>query len=315
MAGNGSTESASSIAAARTERWAARLAVIIAVALTIAKVIAWRITGSHVIFSDALEGCVNVVASLVALWAISHAHRPADRSHPYGHGRFELLSAALEGGMIAIAAAAIMLRSVDALLRGEVALQSIDAGLALLVVTVVVNGAVGGALRRIGRRGGSPALAADGMHLLSDAVTTLVAISALLVVRLTGWTWIDPASAIVVAIGIGVMGVRVVRRALGDLVDEQDPRDAAAVESILASHCGPEGLEPRICSWHALRVRHVGREHWIDFHMMVPAGSDVRSAHAAASAIEHEIERRIGPGDATAHIEPCEDPACGRCRP
>ncbi len=300
--------------AARRERRAAWIAVIMAVLLTAAKVIAWRLTGSSVIFSDALEGLVNVIASLVALWAIRHAHRPADRTHPYGHGRFELLSAALEGGMIALAAVVIVWRSVEVLVRGEIVLQAIDAGLLLLVVTVAANGGVGAWLLRLGRRGGSPALVADGKHLLSDAVTTLAAIAALGAVRLTGWTWLDPVSAIVVGTMIGVMGVRVLRRALGDLVDEQDPRDAEEIERILEAHRGPQGRPPRICSWHALRVRHVGRDHWAEFHMMVPPATDVRTAHAAASAIEHEIEGVLGPGDATAHIEPCEDPACRNCR-
>lgn len=285
-----------------------------ALILTAAKLFAWWITGSSVVFSDALEGCVNVVASGVALWAIAHAHRPADRSHPYGHGRFELLSAALEGGMIAIAAIVILWRSIEALALGRLEIGSIDLGMAILVVTVLVNGAIGSWLLRLGRRGGSPALAADGTHLLSDAGTTLAAITALVLVRWTGWNWIDPVSAIGVGLLIGVMGVRVLRRALGDLVDEQDPKDVAAIESILESHRGPGGRAPRICSWHALRVRHVGRDHWVDFHMMVPGSRDVQAAHRAASEIEHEIEQRIGPGDATAHLEPCEDPACTNCR-
>lgn len=297
----------------RRERRAAWIAVTTAIVLTAVKVVAWRMTGSSVIFSDALEGLVNVVGSLVALWAIGHSHRPADRTHPYGHGRFELLSAALEGGMIVIAAIVIIWRAIETLVSGQIRLESLDAGMLLLLGTSVVNGVTGGWLLHLGRRGGSPALKADGKHLLADAVTTLVALASLLMVRLTGWSWLDPVAATAIGAVFALIGWRVVRRSLGDLVDEQDQDDARRVEAILESHRGERGVEPRICSWHALRVRHVGREHWTEFHMRVPASMDVRRAHSAASSIEHEIEQALGSGNATAHVEPCEDAACDRC--
>lgn len=301
-------------ATAQLERRAATVAVVVALALTAVKILAWRLTGSAAVFSDAMEGIVNVVASIVALWAIRHSHRPADRTHPYGHGRFELLSAALEGGMIVIAAVVIIWRAVEALMAGGIDATGIDMALALLIGTVVVNGAVGGWLLAVGRRFGSPALGADGKHLLSDAVTTGGAIVALILVRFTGWQWIDPVIAILLGIGIGATGWRVVRRSLGDLVDEQDPRDFERIEAMLDSHAGTNGREPRICSWHKLRVRHVGREHWVEFHLCVPEQTDVRRAHEIASAIEYEIETKFGPGDATAHVEPCDDRQCERCR-
>jgi len=298
---------------ARIERRAAAAAVAVAALLTVTKLVAWRLTGSTAVLSDALEGLVNVVASLITLWAIHHSHRPADRSHPYGHGRFELLSAALEGGMIVTAAFVIIWRAIEALVSGTIELTSLDAGIVLLFGTIIVNGAVGGWLLALGRRSGSPALSADGKHLLSDAVTTAAAIAALLIVRATGWTWVDPVAALLIAVAVGVVGLRVVRRALGDLVDEQDPRDVLRIEALLDAHRGAQGREPRVCSWHKLRVRHLGREHWVEFHMCLPASTDVRRAHDAASAIEHEIETMLGPGNATAHVEPCVDAACERC--
>jgi len=300
-------------ATARIERRAAAAAVVVAVLLTSTKLVAWRVTGSSAVFSDALEGLVNVVSSIVMLWAIHQSHRPADRTHPYGHGRFELLSAALEGGMIAIASLVIIWRAVEVLATGAIELASLETGIVLLSATVLANGGVGVWLLALGRRHGSPALSADGKHLLSDAVTTGAAILALVLVRVTGWMWIDPVIALILGVAIGLIGVRVVRRSLGDLVDEQDPRDSHQIESMLDGHCGDAGAEPRICSWHKLRVRHVGREHWVEFHLCVPSDMDVRRAHDAASAIEHEIESALGPGDATAHIEPCDDRDCARC--
>lgn len=215
--------------------------------------------------------------------------------------------------MIAIASIVIIWRAAEVLATGDIRIESIDVGVLLLLATVVVNGGVGAWLLSLGRRHGSPALRADGKHLLSDAVTTGAAILALIAVRFTGWTWIDPVVAIVLGISIGFVGVRVVRRSLGDLVDEQDLRDFERIEVVLDAHCGAQGRDPKICSWHKLRVRHVGREHWVDFHLCVSGQSPVREAHDVASAIEHEIEQILGPGDATAHLEPCEDPACERC--
>ncbi|MBX3355779.1 MAG: cation transporter [Phycisphaeraceae bacterium] len=303
------------LATARLEQRAASVAVIVALALTATKIVAWKISGSAAVFSDAVEGVVNVVASGVAWWAIRQSHRPADRSHPYGHGRFELLSAALEGGMIAIAAVVILWRAIEAFISGELNTAAIDLAMMLLIGTVVINGAVGMWLLRLGRRFGSPALDADGKHLLADAATTGAAIVALFLVRVTGAAWIDPLAAMVMAFVIGIAGVRVVRRALGDLVDEQDPHDFAQIERLLDGHTGAQGNPPRICSWHKLRVRHVGRQHWVEFHMRLPDATDVRSAHDAASAIEHEIEQHFGFGNATAHVEPCDDEACRCCPP
>jgi len=301
-------------ATGRVERVAAASAVAVAVLLTGAKVVAWQLTGSTVVLSDALEGLVNVVSSLIALWAIHQSHRPADRTHPYGHGRFELLSAAIEGGMITIAAVVIVWRAIEALLSKDIHLEALDLGIVLLLGTVVINGIVGSWLLVLGRRHGSPALRADGKHLWADAMTTGGAIAALVIVRLTGWNWVDPVAAITIGLCVGIMGLRVVRTALGDLVDEQDQRDFERISAVLDRHCGRDGAGPTICSWHKLRVRHVGREHWVEFHMSVPGGMDVQRAHDDASVIEDEISALLGPGNATAHIEPCRDSGCERCR-
>jgi divalent metal cation (Fe/Co/Zn/Cd) transporter len=152
------------------------------------------------------------------------------------------------------------------------------------------------------------------MHLLSDLITTVAVVASLMAVTSTGWWWIDPASAIVIALVLGGMGVRLVWRSFDNLMDRRDDRDQQALERLLASHVGPQGQSPRICSFHKVRSRHDGREHWIDMHVRLPAWMSLRESHDAASILEGAAVRTLGgPGDATAHCEPCADPACPLC--
>lgn len=176
------------------ERRAAWLAVAVAVILMGVKLVAFALTGSTAVFGDAMEGLVNVVASLMAVWSVWMAHRPPDHSHPYGHGKAEFVSAAVEGGLILAAAGAIVFKCLHEFRSAPDPIERVDLGMALLGGTVVVNGAVGLWLLRLGRRGGSAALEADGTHLLADAWTSGAAILSLVLVRNTGMAWIDRRS-------------------------------------------------------------------------------------------------------------------------
>lgn len=294
---------------------AAATSVVVSVVLLAVKFTGYYLTGSSAIFSDAMESIVNVVASGVALYALVLAHRPADEEHPYGHGKVEFMSAGFEGGMILLAAAVIVWQTLDrVLVHGDVELEQVGLGLWLTVAACAVNGGVGLFLLRVGRRRGSLTLEADGQHLMSDAVTSIMAIAALGVVAATGWAYADPIAALAMAGYIGWMGVRLLRRSVAGLMDEQDAADEVLMRGILDGHIGPGAKEPRICSYHKLRHRHTGRYHWVDFHLVVPAGMDIRRGHQIASAIEWEIEQALGEGnDATAHLEPCEGEGCEGC--
>jgi cation diffusion facilitator family transporter len=300
------------MAQASMERKATRVAVIVAVVLLFTKLLAYRLTGSTAVFGDAMESLVNVVASLLAVWSVWMAHRPADRTHPYGHGKAEFVSAAIEGGLVLAAAGAVAFKCVNDFGEAEQPLQSIDMGLLLLASTVLVNGVVGGWLLHLGKSGGSAALEADGIHLLSDAWTSGGAIISLILVRASGMQWIDPVIALLMAAWLVWCGWRVVRRSLGNLMDEQDLGDLDRVQKLLDQHCRDGGTVPRVCSFHKVRSRHSGREHWVDFHVQLPANTDLRTAHELATQLEDEIERTLG-GTATAHAEPCKDAACTNC--
>ena len=297
----------------RVEAVAAGASILVALLLLAVKFAAYFMTESAAIFSDALESIVNVVASMVAAYSLFLAHQPPDEQHPYGHGKVEFLSAGFEGGMILLAACVIAFRALEEMFRGPGA-HELDWGLLLIFFAGVVNGIAGLTLQIIGRRRNSMTLTADGKHLLSDAITSVGVLVALLMMWFKPtWVWVDPIAALLVAAYIAYMGIHLLSESAAGLMDRQDASDERLLHDILTAHVGSGGREPRICSYHKLRHRHSGRYHWVDFHLVIPAHLDVARGHQVASAIEHEIEQALGEGDATAHVEPCVAAACGTC--
>ena len=296
---------------ARVEQRAAWVAVTVAVTLMAVKLAAYALTGSTAVFGDAMESLVNVVASLLAVWSVWMAHRPPDRTHPWGHGKAEFVSAAVEGGLILAAAGAVVFKCVHEFRAPPQPIERVDLGMALLGGTVLVNGFVGTWLLRLGRRGGSAALEADGTHLLADAWTSAAAMLSLLLVRNTGLGWIDPAIALLMAAWLVWNGWSVVRGSLGDLMDEQDQGDLTRVQGILQRH--RDGTPPAICGFTQVRSRPSGREHRVEFNVQLPAGTDLHAAHEISTHLEREVAEALG-GSAMAHAEPCTEPGCPRCR-
>ncbi len=298
-----------------TEARAVMISVFVGLAMLGIKTLAYLRTGSAAILSDALEGIVNVVASAFAAYSLSTAHRPADREHPYGHGKIEFLSAAFEGGMIVLAALVILAEAALGMWRirrGAPTVREIDYGLLLILVAMIVHGLLGLYLVRSGKRNNSLTLEADGWHLLADSLTSATVIVALLVVRFTGFAYADPIGALVIGAYITTTGWHLIRRAAAGLMDEQDVADEKLLTDLLDAHVRGD-KPPRVCSYHKLRHRHSGRYHWVDFHLMVPAWWDIRRGHEVASSIEYEIEQAIAEGNATAHVEPCKDEFCSSC--
>jgi cation diffusion facilitator family transporter len=296
------------------EARAALFSLVLAVVLVGAKFFAFFLTGSAAIFSDACETVVNVAAAAFAIYSLVVAHTPADRDHPYGHGKIEFFAGGFEGGMIVLASLFAIGKAVLTLIQGGLRPEGLNAGILILAGALALNALAGLYLLRVGRGTGSLTLEADGRHLLADAVTSVCALVALMLVRFTGKLWIDPVAAIVVAIYIAGIGVTLMRRSAAGLMDRQDKADQMLLQHILDAHVGPAGKAPHICSYHKLRHRHSGRYHWVDFHVVVPADWDVRRGHEVASAIEYEIEQALREGNATAHIEPCIAEGCGSCQ-
>lgn len=298
----------------RPEALAVTVSLSVGILLLTIKFIAFFSTHSAAIFSDAVESIANVLGAAMAFYALSLAHSPADKSHPYGHGKIEFLSAMFEGSLVLLAAVFILFRTVDVMGTGElVDSERLGVGLGLTTLALVVNGGVGLYLIRTGRRHGSMALEADGRHLMSDAMTSIAVLVGLGLVKLTGWRHFDSITALLIGTYIGWMAIGLLRSAGAKLMDRQDQADQETLTRILDAHVGPAGREPRICGYHKLRHRHSGRYHWVDFHVLLPALSTIQHGHAVAEFIEGEIQRALGEGDATAHVEPCEVADCPLC--
>jgi cation diffusion facilitator family transporter len=255
-------------------------------------------TGSLALLSDALESTVNVATAIAALVAIRIALRPADQNHPYGHHKAELLSAVLEGVMIVLAALFILREALPAVLDPQPLVAPL-AGLVVNGVASVVNGLWCWILLREGRRERSPALVADGRHLLTDVVSSVGVTAGVLIAILSGIPILDPALAVLVAVNILWSGWRVMRESLSGLMDEAVPGDALdAVREIIAAR-GDGAMEA-----HDLRTRHAGRATFIDFHLVVPGETTVADAHEICDRIEAGLKARIADAVVTIHVEP-----------
>jgi len=289
----------------------ATLAAVASVAILGMKLAAWWWTKSDAVLSDALESIVNVAASMMTLWAVRMSAVPADDDHPYGHGRVEFISAAIEGGMLAAAGAFVLMHAIRSILERQEPISNTGWGIALILAGGIMNLALAWLLIRAARRNNSSALAADGMHLLSDSITTAAVIGSLFAVRVFDLWWIDPAVAICLGVVLIVMGARIALRSVDLLIDRQDERDIRALRDLLSTHLPRGGAAPTICSFHKVRCRHDGRDHWIDMHIRLPRDMSVEESHDIASCIETRALNALGGvGDATAHCEPCRETDC-----
>jgi cation diffusion facilitator family transporter len=272
-----------------------------------AKFVAWFITGSAAVLADAAESVVNVVAAAIVTVSVIVASRPADAEHPYGHGKAEYLSAAVEGGMIVLAATLILVESLRKLIA-PVEIPHIEKGILIAGGAGLANLLLGLYLVRVGRKESSSAVEADGIHVLSDVITTAGTVGALVAVRLTGFVILDPLVALAVAAHILRTGWKVVRRALAGLLDEAD---FDLLQSI-ANHLN----EVRREEWveiHQLRALSSGSVHHLDLHLSVPRYLSVERAHNLADELEAELQRGERRGDVVVHIDPCLPPECPGC--
>ena len=238
------------------------------------KVLAYVLTGSSAIFSDAMESVVNVAAAALLVWSLVVAARPADQDHPYGHGKVEFFTAGLEGSLILAAAVMIAIQAVRQLFTGE-APQQLPLGIAFLVGASVLNGALGVYLVRVGRRTESLALQADGRHVLADVWTSAGVITGLGVVAFTGIAVLDPLIALAVAAWVTREGATLVREAVRGLMDEADLELLDELATALEEERRPEWIDV-----HGMRAWRSGAEVHADFHLVVPRYFDAERLHA-----------------------------------
>lgn len=266
------------------------------------KMVAWQITGSVGLLSDALESTVNIVASIVALTALRAASKPGDAEHHFGHGKAEYLSALVEGVMIVVAALLIVFAAVQRLFDLQ-PLQDVGVGLAISVVAAAINGLIAFVLIRAGREHGSIVLEADGKHLLTDVWTSGGVVLGVGLVGLTGWDVLDPLIALVVAFNIVIAGAILVRDSTSGLMDSAlSDAEHDVIVGILRGYSSSE------VRFHAVQTRKAGRERFVSFHVLVPGAWSVQQGHDLLEDVERDLRGSLSFATIQTHLEPLEDP-------
>lgn len=280
----------------------AYLSIAAALSTILLKGAAWWLTGSVGLLSDALESFVNLAGALMALAMLSLAEAPADDTHSYGHGKAEYFSSAFEGFLILVAAVSIGYAAIERLLNPQ-AIESVGIGLAVSVVASLINLATARILMKVGRQHHSITLDADAHHLLTDVWTSAGVIVGVGLVWLTGWLWLDPVIALLVAANIVWTGWQLLHRSASGLMDEAIPEEQVrAVETVLEDY-RRQGLD-----FHALRTRQAGRRAFVTLHVLVPGAWTVQQGHDWLEKIEADIRVAVPQAHVTTHLEPLEDP-------
>jgi len=288
--------------------WAARLAFITSLTLLLAKFGAYYLTDSKAVLSDAIESIINVVTGAFLMLSISVSSKPVDENHPYGHGKIESFSAGLEGGLIIIAAAIILIEAVPAFFYPQPP-RNLGPGLYILGGAGIVNLVVGVYLMQAGRKYKSEALSADGRHLLTDFYTSAGVIIGLLLYRIIGFLWIDPLVACLVALNILIPGIKLFTNSFKNLMNEADPELIERIVQGLNTIRKPGWLYP-----HKLRALRSGRYHHVDLHISLPHYWTLTKVHEAEQEITQALLAAIGEeGDIMIHVDPCEPPYCPVC--
>ncbi|ROQ93335.1 cation diffusion facilitator family transporter [Desulfosoma caldarium] len=292
----------------RTRLQAIALSLTLSVLLMAVKFYIYFLTRSAAVLSDALESIVNVIASSFALWSIYLAAKPPDSEHPYGHGKVEYFSAGFEGALIVVAALGIFWSAWHQIRRPH-PLPNLDLGLWLVLATSIVNGALGGFLVTMGKRTHSLALVADGKHILTDAFSSAAVVLGLVLVKFTGWHWIDGVVAALIGAHILFSGRSLLKESFAGLMDASDPALLREISELLAQH--------RKTIWidiHRLRAWRSGRHLYVDFHLILPRYLPLIDAHREVAELEELFRVHFqGSVEVFVHVDPCQDPDCPIC--
>lgn len=280
--------------------WLSIAAALVTIAL---KIIAWRLTDSVGLLSDALESVVNLVAAVVALITLSIAAREPDEEHAYGHGKAEYFSSGLEGGLIFLAALGIFYTSVPRLINPQ-PLEGVGVGLVIASIASVINGLVGWRLMRAAKEHRSITLESDAEHLLTDVWTSVAVVAGVFLVPITGWARLDAILAIAVGANILFTGVKLVNRSIHGLLDTAIPEeDLKVVESVLQRFHDEHAVDT-----HALRTRQSGSRRFVSMHVLVPGEWTVTHGHELVGDIENAIRDALPETTVFTHLEPIEAP-------
>jgi cation diffusion facilitator family transporter len=285
--------------APQIKRRTAALSIVSNSALILLKLVAGSITGSVAILTEAVHSSIDLIASIVAFVSVRKAGEPADESHRYGHEKIENLAAAIEGILILVGSAAIAFQAIRHLV-GNVHVQTVGVGIAVVAFSLMANLIVSTVIARNARATDSAALEGDAAHLRTDALTSLAVLVALVLVKITGAEWLDPAVALAVAAAIVVTGVRLLTRSSRVLVDEALPTDEVASIRSAVEEFGSRG----VVGYHELRTRRAGSRRYVDLHVQFSHGTSLEDAHRTAHELQDVIGARLGGADVLIHLEP-----------
>jgi cation diffusion facilitator family transporter len=282
----------------RTLHLIAAASIAVALAVMGLKYGAYLVTGSVALYSDALESIVNLVTAVAALLAINISARPADRNHPFGHHKAEYLSAVLEGVLIVVAAILIIAEAYEAFVTPR-HIEDFGLGMAISGLATALNGGWSAFLIRRGRHLRSPALVADGWHLLTDVMTSVGVLAGLLLAAITGLHMLDPLLAVAVAVYILWSGSKIALASMSGLLDEAADGAIQARIRDAIRRSGNGALEA-----HDVRTRQAGRVIFIEFHLVVPGTMTVHEAHEICDRLEAALEAEIEGSEVVIHVEP-----------
>jgi len=272
------------------------------------KFYAYHITNSQSIFSDALESIVNVIAAIITVIVIYVASKPADKDHPYGHGKIESIASTFEGGAILLAGILIVIQAVQVFFHGA-EISRIDSGLTIVVGAGVINGLLGSFLFFRGKKLHSEALKSGGLHLMTDTLTSVGVLFGLLMVKYTGLLWIDPVVAAVFGAMLVFTGGKILLRSGNILIDGHDIDTLKTIAQLFEKH-----MRPGVIQIHFTRVIRSGNYHHIDCHMVIPEFWTVLEAHDFSEKFEKSV---IGDyqvdGELHVHHDPCHMAYCDSC--
>ena len=281
---------------------------IVGVILFIGKLIAWHLTNSDAVFSDAMESIVNIISAFMGLYSLYLAAQPKDENHPYGHGKVEFITSGVEGSLIIFAGIMIIVEAVDSLLHGN-QLNKLDYGIFIVLGTAIVNYLMGYISIQKGKKENSVVLISSGKHLQSDTITTVGVVVSLILVYFTKIYWIDSAVALIFGAYIIFIGYKIVRKSLSGIMDEADPELLAAVIEVLSKNRKKEWVDI-----HNMKIQQYGSGLHIDAHITLPWYNTLRESHQEMENIiktlAAETERHV---EYNFHMDDCKPHSCSLC--
>ena len=281
----------------------------VAVVLFLVKIVAWYITNSVAILTDAMESVVNVAAAFIGLYSLYISAKPRDMDHPYGHGKVEFISAAVEGTLITVAGCVVIYKAVMNIFVYQPTLAKLDTGIILVAATAIINFVAGSFCIKTGRQNNSLALIASGKHLRTDTWSTIGIIIGLLLIFITGKAWLDSAVAILFALFIIYTGYRIIRTSVAGIMDEADLELLTKMVELLNANRRENWID-----LHNLRLIKYGGTLHVDCHLTVPWYLNVREAHQEIDTLSMLVRNKFGEAvELFVHSDDCREFSCRIC--